>query len=525
MSINNPPIFNTSIFNNNAFYDSNSNLTLEDADLRYLKLTGGILYGSLLINNELNINRSTNGEVIKFNNGIVYGSIHLTSNNFHIGSTNNHNFNLQCNSNNVAQCKTSGNFNIVNNLELGGNLILDSNLDISNIRDLTLNGSIKLGLSNIYNNSNNLTLSTTATNGGFTLESSYFNYSDTLLQLINSNATYGMMSLKIDLVKASPINYRIYSPNSSMIFNTNTVSSSSNNALFFSAGGGNVGFNTTIPNRNLEINTDCAINRLFIGDTAKTSGDRLINILTTGAPAIRFGKALSNNNCFTINFNQISAGSTSNNLSFDIFGGSNQLTISATGGVSIGTSSVSGGLSIGTSQNLTYGPGGLTWHRYRIVSDLYDTGTGPTSYSTGINCGNTYIQALGILQTSDIRLKKDVKNIEVDNIIHLYKNIKAKSFIWKHNNQIDMGFIAQDLVKEKHIELIGITEPNNDVIKNILKNDQHPKDNLLYPENIQLNVQYNKFPVYNFTMIQYLLNELEKIKDFISTLDIEDVSI
>jgi hypothetical protein len=164
MSVVNPPTFNTSIFNNNAFYDSNSTLTLEDADLRYLKLTGGALTGALSLNNELNVIRSSNGEAIRCNNGIVFSAIHLTSNNAHIGTTTNHSFNIQSNGNNVIQCLTNGNCNIVNSLQLNGTaitatateinyldittigvaqaskaLVVDSNRDISNIRFLEIN--------------------------------------------------------------------------------------------------------------------------------------------------------------------------------------------------------------------------------------------------------------------------------------------------------------------------------------------------------------------------------------------------
>lgn len=164
MSVVDPPTFNTSIFNNSAFFDSTTTLSLSEADNRYLKLTGGILIGALSLNNELNVIRSSNGEAIRFNNGTVFGAIHLTSNNAHIGTTNNHNFNIQSNNNNVIQCLTSGACNIVNSLQIDGvaitasaselnyndittigvaeaskALVVDSNRDITNIRFLRLN--------------------------------------------------------------------------------------------------------------------------------------------------------------------------------------------------------------------------------------------------------------------------------------------------------------------------------------------------------------------------------------------------
>jgi len=170
MSVVSPPLFNTSIFNNNAFQDSNSTLTLEEADLRYLKLTGGALSGSLSLNNELNVIRTSNGEAIRCNNGTVFSALHLTSTNSHIGTTSNHNFNIQSNGNNVIQCLTSGACNIVNSLQLGGTtitataneinyldittigfaeaskaLVVDSNRDLYNIRRCMIGNNTNLG--------------------------------------------------------------------------------------------------------------------------------------------------------------------------------------------------------------------------------------------------------------------------------------------------------------------------------------------------------------------------------------------
>lgn len=166
MSIENPPIFNTSIFNDLAFDNFSDGLSLEEADNRYLKLTGGFLSGTLSLKDNLLITRITNGEVLTATNGAVNVGLHLLSSSSHIGNTSNHNFNIQANNTNILQIQPSGNINI-----LSGGLIANSNVPVNifnaggdsnyQVRIDAISGNIDLR----NNNSGGVTLLSLVANG------------------------------------------------------------------------------------------------------------------------------------------------------------------------------------------------------------------------------------------------------------------------------------------------------------------------------------------------------------------------
>lgn len=133
MSIVNPPSFNTNIFNNSAFDDLTGSLNLSEADDRYLKLTGGTLTGALSLNNELNVIRTSNGEAIRINNGTVFSAMHLQTSNCHIGTTSNHNFNIQANGNNVIQCLNTGVCNILNGLTVNASSSINTLINYNGV--------------------------------------------------------------------------------------------------------------------------------------------------------------------------------------------------------------------------------------------------------------------------------------------------------------------------------------------------------------------------------------------------------
>jgi hypothetical protein len=132
-----------------------------------LELASG---GSGIAANVINVNRTTNGEGVIITNGTVRAVLSVQAATSHIGTTTNHNFNLQSNSVNVLQCLTSGNVNIINGLQLNGTLItstaaelnyndittigvaeankaliVDSNRDIQSIRRLHISNNISIG--------------------------------------------------------------------------------------------------------------------------------------------------------------------------------------------------------------------------------------------------------------------------------------------------------------------------------------------------------------------------------------------
>lgn len=73
-----PPYINSNIFNASYFTDLDDSLTLAAADLRYLKLSGGVVYGLTTFSNSLNVvgTLSINGSAIDLSliSGVTAGT-------------------------------------------------------------------------------------------------------------------------------------------------------------------------------------------------------------------------------------------------------------------------------------------------------------------------------------------------------------------------------------------------------------------------------------------------------------------
>ena len=148
------PIPNPNNFNINFFQDTNEDLTLKEADARYLKLSGGNLAGSLTIQNQLTVSRTTNGEAIRFNNSTVSGAIHLQTSNAHIGTTSNHNFNIHANNTAVLQCLSTGGVNIINGLTANSSSVINNSTNYNGV----MNTSALLLRQPINTNGNKISL-------------------------------------------------------------------------------------------------------------------------------------------------------------------------------------------------------------------------------------------------------------------------------------------------------------------------------------------------------------------------------
>jgi hypothetical protein len=107
---------------------------------------------SLTATNNINVTRTTNGECFIASNGTVRSAIHCVTNSAHIGTTTNHNFNIQANGQNILQCLSSGNVNITSStaststttgaLTISGGLGISGSINIGG--DINLTGSLTL---------------------------------------------------------------------------------------------------------------------------------------------------------------------------------------------------------------------------------------------------------------------------------------------------------------------------------------------------------------------------------------------
>jgi hypothetical protein len=278
---------------------------------------------SLTATKNINVTRTTNGECFIVSNGTVRSAIHCVTNSAHIGTTTNHNFNIQANGSNVLQCLSSGNVNITSSTaststttgaltisgglgisgstNIGGDinltgslilngttitataaeinwlditaagtaeaskaLVLDANRDITNINNLTLTNLIGSNVSLSSANLNNFNTSTT--NSTIITPSSFTNQYDIYLRknLGGNNNTLGIAFHLTTNDVSSTI------PNSSIICTRTAVSQ------------GYLSFNTSQVER-LRISETGNVN--IINHNGSSSGLKLNDILVTATAA------------------------------------------------------------------------------------------------------------------------------------------------------------------------------------------------------------------------------------------------
>jgi hypothetical protein len=278
---------------------------------------------SLTATKNINVTRTTNGECFIGSNGTVRSAIHCVTNSAHIGTTTNHNFNIQANGSNVLQCLSSGNVNITSSTaststttgaltisgglgisgstNIGGDinltgslilngttitataaeinwlditaagtaeaskaLVLDANRDITNINNLTLTNLIGSNVSLSSANLNNFNTSTT--NSTIITPSSFTNQYDIYLRknLGGNNNTLGIAFHLTTNDVSSTI------PNSSIICTRTAVSQ------------GYLSFNTSQVER-LRISETGNVN--IINHNGSSSGLKLNDILVTATAA------------------------------------------------------------------------------------------------------------------------------------------------------------------------------------------------------------------------------------------------
>ena len=102
------------------------------------------------------------------------------------------------------------------------------------------------------------------------------------------------------------------------------------------------------------------------------------------------------------------------------------------------------------------------------------TATGFTNRAFSIRSdGGIYIVTGEIDCTSDIRFKKDIINISDDLALDFITKIKPIQFSYKNaENNLHYGYSAQELVKNKFNVLVGSTQTDEPIDKQILINDR-----------------------------------------------------
>jgi hypothetical protein len=127
----------------------------------------------------------------------------------------------------------------------------------------------------------------------------------------------------------------------------------------------------------------------------------------------------------------------------------------------------------------------------------------------------------GISSTSDVRLKENIKGIDIETALRLIENVKPVSFNWKRpessdnldtiTGKYDVGVIAQDVMKNGFDHLITIAE--NPLIK-----EHTDEEGNISKEGYEFGVSYVSMIPYHAAVIKHLLDEIKELKEEIKKL-------
>ena len=120
---------------------------------------------------------------------------------------------------------------------------------------------------------------------------------------------------------------------------------------------------------------------------------------------------------------------------------------------------------------------------------------------------NGHIDCVDIDETSDIKLKKDIKNLDINNILPKFKKLRPVHFTWKDENKPSIGFIAQEMYEQFPIATSGDL-------------DWDPENWEKFPNKKKMGIGYTKIvPILTKVVqnqqkdIELLLKEVQQLKE------------
>ena len=556
-----PNVPTSNIFNTADYNVLESGLTIEQANRLYLSLSGGTIGGdlnvlgdyyknSLLVDlnsitgitpglvlgekcvkpdinkdisgflnlsatSSINVNRTTNGECFIANNGTVRSAIHCLTNSCHIGTTSNHNFNIQSNGSNVIQCLASGVCNIVNSLQIGGTAITSSATEL-NYNDITTIGTgqasktlvldasrniinINSITTNFLNVGSNITASATASNitgyrmslgqvvvnvgmlsicGSTAVDSNVFPNDNCILSIENSNTSSNIQAeINVSSGVAS-------TSSNSMRMGTITM----NDFVLFT--------NSTERVRLRSANNAFSINSfLQIGDSTDTT--RLISALDNNMGVndqrfITLGKNNNNGNQAEISFQYAGNNSNDNSLLFGFYGGESMrlfkdkcLCINTTEKYYGSGNSRLTIVSPGSEWCAVFKNASASSNQMVAFYSSDNTKQGGITFGAGSTSFNT---------SSDYRLKNNITPFT--NALNIVNQLNPVNFNWIQSNTSDFGFIAHEIQEYVPTIVQG-------------KKDEIDKQGNINPQS----VDYGKITPILVGAIQELTNEINILKE------------
>lgn len=276
---------------------------------------------------------------------------------------------------------------------------------------------------------------------------------------------------------------------------------------------GRVGIGNTNPTYNLDVNGTGRIGQLMVGTSTDTSSSRMISALNSSMATdsdvyICLGRENSARNQAEINFHYWASGSIynsvvigthsqqyrtsfaangyvgfgveypSNNLHVNQIGTNSciridrdtavsssnfiELGITAANRLFVGGGALFGSTNSDSSSGYVFinGTSSITITNYGYITNTIATGTITSSAAFGcsLRTSGRIVSGSEINILSDRRIKKDIVNIDDDYCKNFVYKVSSKKYIYKkdESNKVNVGFVAQDVLKAGYDELIGL---------------------------------------------------------------------
>lgn len=273
---------------------------------------------------------------------------------------------------------------------------------------------------------------------------------------------------------------------------------------------GSVGIGTSSPSQVLEVNGNIRASRILVNSSDVQRLASFLNPSMTTEEFITLGRSNTDKNQGEISFSYNSDGSDNNCMRFGLFNSGRRLTVRGNGfvGVNMPTGintfsalhvnqaadstamsiNYDAGISAAviklgaTTNNKLFVEGGALFAssntpaangyvningsdtveitNYGFLNNSGNIGFTANSGSVAVSLrtSNRIVAGQEIDVVSDIRLKSEIQNMDLDYCKKFIQNVDPKSYRYKSSDQRKNGFIAQDIVKQGFKELIGFSK-------------------------------------------------------------------
>ncbi len=238
------------------------------------------------------------------------------------------------------------------------------------------------------------------------------------------------------------------------------------------------------------------------GNVASSTTQTALNILTTGTitgTVTTYGSQISNTH----------SGGTSTNvgLYLNASGATNNYGLIINSGfVGVGTTAPTVPVHVTSSANLTIGGYGSTGTTWGIITSA--------SRAVSVYAPNGAVVGSTILATSDQRLKENVTPIDANKVDSFFNTVNPVDFRWIADQNLDTGFIAQDLIKEGFGYLVSVAPDSN-------MPEQISADGFISPAGARFVVNYGAITPLLTAGIQKNIQQINTISNQISALNLK----